>query len=196
MPKHFPKSRSEGLGNGSKFYYTGKSCKHSHYSLRYSSSTACLSCCKLQGERWYSENRDWVLGKRRENKKEIAEYMRDWRERRKEHRKKYTKIYRIENKEKINFLNRKRYSEKRNAVPRWADPEEIQYIYSLATEKGLVVDHIVPLNSPYVCGLHTGDNLRCISNKLNVHKGNRYWPDMPEEFVEVNGGQPTIESNA
>ena len=67
---------------------------------------------------------------------------------------------------------------KLQAVPAWADMEEIKYIYNLAKERGLEVDHIVPLRSKFVCGLHTPDNLRCIPKELNQMKSNRYWPDM------------------
>ncbi len=72
-----------------------------------------------------------------------------------------------------------REQKKRDAVPAWYDSDEVKYIYSLATERNLHVDHIVPLNHELVCGLHVQDNLRCIPAELNRHKGNRYWPDMP-----------------
>lgn len=41
------------------------------------------------------------------------------------------------------------------------------------------VDHIIPLQSRLVCGLHNEFNLRVITAKENNAKGNRYWPDMP-----------------
>ena len=41
------------------------------------------------------------------------------------------------------------------------------------------VDHIVPLQSPIVCGLHTIENLQVIPGALNLAKGNRMWPQMP-----------------
>lgn len=41
------------------------------------------------------------------------------------------------------------------------------------------VDHIVPINSHLVCGLHSEYNLAVIPKKENLSKGNRYWPDMP-----------------
>lgn len=77
----------------------------------------------------------------------------------------------------VNSYTAKRRASKKKATPLWADLKEIHYIYKLAKERGLVVDHIVPLTHHLVCGLHTPDNLRCISVELNSHKGNFYFPD-------------------
>jgi len=67
---------------------------------------------------------------------------------------------------------------KLNAVPAWYNKKEVKYIYKIARERNLEVDHIVPLNSKFVCGLHVQDNLRCIPRELNMKKSNRYWSDM------------------
>lgn len=80
----------------------------------------------------------------------------------------------------------KRYmTSKRGACPAWADQELIEEFYHLAQLRtkatGIVwhVDHIVPLQSPIVCGLHAETNLQVIPGVMNVGKGNRFWPDMP-----------------
>lgn len=55
-------------------------------------------------------------------------------------------------------------------------------VASLRTEATGVcweVDHIVPLQSPKVCGLHNGHNLAVITRLQNKAKGNRFWPNMP-----------------
>jgi hypothetical protein len=41
------------------------------------------------------------------------------------------------------------------------------------------VDHIVPLQSDIVCGLHNEFNLTVITKKANSEKRNYFWPDMP-----------------
>lgn len=41
------------------------------------------------------------------------------------------------------------------------------------------VDHIVPIKSPIVCGLHCEANLQILPEAENIRKGNRHWPDMP-----------------
>jgi 5-methylcytosine-specific restriction endonuclease McrA len=47
------------------------------------------------------------------------------------------------------------------------------------------VDHIVPLKSPLVCGLHVEHNLQVIPATQNRRKHNRVWPDMPAPAAEV-----------
>lgn len=89
----------------------------------------------------------------------------------------------------------KRYmARKRHAMPKWADDRRIQRFYDRCTERNRLqtsghswhVDHIVPLQSPFVCGLHTQDNLRVVTSRSNLSKGNRRWLDMwPQENLAV-----------
>lgn len=92
--------------------------------------------------------------------------------------KSYRKKHYDLNKHRVMARNAVRRANERNATPAWFNKEEVYYIYELAREKGLAVDHIVPLVSDYVCGLHVQDNLRCVPYSLNARKGNHYWPDM------------------
>lgn len=81
---------------------------------------------------------------------------------------------------------KKRHAIKLQAIPAWADFWFIDEAYDIAAVRSTVtgttweVDHIVPLISPLVCGLHVIDNLRVIPRRENRSKGNRHWPDMPD----------------
>lgn len=117
------------------------------------------------------------------NKARIIAVDSEWRSRNLESVREYNRKYDQRNPDKRRERLARRRARKAKATPAWIDHEEVKYIYSLATEKGLVVDHIVPLKSETVCGLHCAENLRCIPEQLNSHKGNRYWPDMPKDPV-------------
>ena len=71
-------------------------------------------------------------------------------------------------------------------MPSWANDFFISEIYDLAKRRTATtgyewqVDHIVPLHSSVVCGLHTEQNLQVIPATINSMKSNRRWPNMPE----------------
>lgn len=77
--------------------------------------------------------------------------------------------------------NRRRHASKINAIPAWADAQTIGLVYEKAVQFGMEVDHIVPLRSSLVCGLHVWENLQLLDRSINTAKGNRHWPDMPGE---------------
>jgi hypothetical protein len=79
----------------------------------------------------------------------------------------------------------RRNAYKRQAVPAWVDLEKVAEYYqtsdglSMLTGEWFQVDHVVPLKSPLVCGLHNEFNLQVLPSRVNAAKGNRVWPDMP-----------------
>jgi alpha-galactosidase/6-phospho-beta-glucosidase family protein len=119
---------------------------------------------------------------------------------RKEYNKNYNPQYYSENKENIRFKQKqyrsehisdnnarsaKRHASKLQATPFWSETKQNQAVYKeakrLELETGIKqhVDHIVPLISDLVCGLHVLANLRIIPASENCSKGNHHWPDMP-----------------
>ena len=95
------------------------------------------------------------------------------------------KRWRDANTDKCRAQNARYCASRINATPAWADTVLILAFYKQADAlnkqhgKGTHhVDHIVPLRSRWVCGLHTHHNLEVLSCADNCRKGNRKWPDM------------------
>lgn len=60
-----------------------------------------------------------------------------------------------------------------NALPAWADHDKIIKIYE-ECGYGYHVDHIIPLCSNLVCGLHVAENLQIIKGFDNLSKNNKF----------------------
>ena len=88
-------------------------------------------------------------------------------------------VYKSANRVLYTAIESKRRAAKQSAVPAWADLDAIKTVYMEANYRQMQVDHIVPLKSKLVCGLHVLENLQLLSMKDNAAKGNRHWPDMP-----------------
>lgn len=72
------------------------------------------------------------------------------------------------------------------AQPEWADTSAMNRIYEQSLKQGGHVDHIVPLCSPIVCGLHVEHNLQILPAGSNYSKSNHIWPDMPGEPMHLD----------
>lgn len=89
-----------------------------------------------------------------------------------------------ENRDRANAHRANYRAAKLKATPAWANDELIKEYYFAADFLGMVtgiwhhVDHIVPLQSDLVCGLHWEQNLQVLPASENLSKSNRYWPDM------------------
>lgn len=138
----------------------------------------CTKCGEDKPEEQYGRNGKYI---RKHCKTCEVERVTHWRKDNPNCRQGESKGYRERNRSKYNAMRARQRAEKRQAKPNWFDKEEVDYIYQLAKDKNLEVDHIVPLKHEMVCGLHVQDNLRCIPATLNRHKGNRYWSDMWED---------------
>lgn len=73
------------------------------------------------------------------------------------------------------------------ATPPWLAPDHIDemrevYLGAASSEH---VDHIVPLSSPVVCGLHVPWNLRRLDALQNLIKSNDMWPGHPCEHDDL-----------
>ena len=75
---------------------------------------------------------------------------------------------------KARAINAARRARKRMAMPSWVDRQALAAIYAEAAIHNLVVDHIIPLTHPLVCGLHVPWNLQLLTAGANYIKGNRW----------------------
>jgi len=191
-------SRDCAKEQNQRFYFTGVPCGHGHLSKRFTSSKGCVQCQRGIAKRNYEENKDEIRASiqkwKEENPEKLkatrqrnnrinsakkAEWERNFRENYPETVKAKRSKYKRENKNKINADGAKRRAQKLRATPRWANNDKILEFYTEAQNKSseyserYVVDHIIPLNSDIVCGLHCEDNLRVITAKENEEKNNK-----------------------
>lgn len=167
----------------------------------------CKGCTNAQAKHWYEANKERkaaaVAAWQEANRGAFELARAAWKKSNPEKLRGYTSEWQKANRPKINAYKRaqrhvnpasvvkyeiaRRAAEKRACV-RWANPFFIGEIYHLSKLRTkvvgvrFVVDHMVPLRHPLVCGLHVEHNLEVIENHLNEKKGNRWWPDMWEEI--------------
>lgn len=114
----------------------------------------------------------------------LRQRSRSWAEKNRDRSRSMKRAWKKSNPEWVSVSAAKRRAAQLNAIPKWADLEAIKRIYERARKLGMHVDHIVPLVSKYVCGLHVENNLQIISPAENYAKNNRHWPDMWESCAD------------
>lgn len=184
---NLPKTRAEAKATGAKHYFTGEACVRGHIAPR-KTKGSCLECvkedwvidnekrklrpkseaAKAAGQRYYEKNKELV--KARAAARPSYEKMRH----RNNHKVKNPEIYKA-----LTSVRKRRH---RDATPPWITAEQklaMRKLYLSAiqltkiTGEKYVVDHIVPLISDVVCGLHVPWNLRIITQAENLKKSNK-----------------------
>jgi hypothetical protein len=188
---NLPKTRAEAKAAGAKYYFTGEPCKHGHVAPR-KTKGACVECLKIEWGQsnttrveyfqqynkseevknrknaWYLQNREQVIQAAATRPAHVKkEYQAAWKER---------------NIVWVRADTKARRRKHRQATPPWITQKqksEIRQLYQMAitmsktTGEQYVVDHIIPLRSDYVCGLHVPWNLRVITQEENLKKSNK-----------------------
>ena len=188
---NLPKTRAEAKKIGSNYYFTGQPCKHGHIAPR-KTKGACVECLKVEWaqanitradyfaeynkseagidakQAYYRRNRDAVIARAQARPvEEKRAYRNTWKE---------------NNQEQVLADNKVRRRKHRQATPPWISRKQksdMRALYQAAiymtktTGEQYVVDHIVPLRSEVVCGLHVPWNLRVITREENLRKSNQ-----------------------
>jgi hypothetical protein len=188
---NLPKSRAEAKALGVKYYFTGDPCKHGHIAPRRVKG-CCTKCARLIDKRGQARRVEYF---RRYNQSEAAKAAkRRYYERNREaviaraaarpveEKRRNHKAWKERNLLWVRADTKSRRRKNRQASPPWLtrrQKSEMRELYKIAitmtktTGEQYVVDHIVPLRSEVVCGLHVPWNLRVITQEENLAKSNK-----------------------
>lgn len=149
---------------------------------------------RLRCAKWAANNRDKVRASIKAhylaNPEKYAAYRANWARANPEKMADHKKKWKLSNRPKVAADAMKRNAAKLRATPAWADSKAIEQYYIIAAfltaELGVPfeVDHIVPLRSKIVSGLHAHTNMSISLAAWNRSKSNRWWPDMPLPEIE------------
>jgi len=186
---NYPATRKEALALGMPHYYTGKPCKHGHIALRLVKGT-CVECRKMEWVESNERRKDYFktadavkAAKRRYYEKNREKVLARAKERPIEQQRAYKATYKENNPDLYRVLVNVRRRRFRQATPKWVTVEErrkIRALYAQAQEMSKTlgvpyeVDHIIPLISTEVCGLHVLTNLQILPKEENLKKSNKH----------------------
>jgi hypothetical protein len=187
-----PKTRGEAKAVGAKYYFTGEPCSHGHIAPR-KTKGACIECLKIEWKDGIEKRTEYFRQYNR--REEVKESKHDWYEQNRTKvieaartrplsvKREYQKAWKERNVVWVRADTKARRRKHRQATPPWLSRKqklEIRQLYQVAitlsrtTGERYVVDHIVPLRSAVVCGLHVPWNLRVITHEENLLKSNKH----------------------
>jgi hypothetical protein len=195
----YPKTRAEAKATGTKYYFTGEPCKYGHVALR-KTKGACVECLKVEWTQAAEKRADYFA--QYNKKEEVKERKHEWYQSNKTQvieaaktrplhvKREYQKNWKERNIVWVRADTKARRRKHRQATPPWLTRQqksEIRQVYQIAitmtktTGEQYVVDHIVPLRSEEVCGLHVPWNLRVITQVENLEKSNKILDTFPKQ---------------
>lgn len=162
-------SREEAKSLGMKRFFTGKPCSEGHICERNVAGGYCMDCNKKAVSTW----------RKKTGYKTDPEYAKRWRSENKDR----LPVYETRrNKGKLSANRIKKRAAMRNAVPKWLSDQDLELINKIymhardctvSTGERYEVDHIVPIISDKVCGLHVPWNLQVLPMDMNRSKRNK-----------------------
>ncbi|MEF3068065.1 hypothetical protein [Pandoraea apista] len=172
----------------------------------------CKACRSAYHKQWYQKNRDRHLAQGKQNRIRNIEkrksYERLWYEQNRERALSVGRAYRAANQEIVREKDRARYSRdpekylaysrkreaaQRRRMPKWYgefDQFVFEEAHDLCKRRQAVtsiewhVDHMFPLRSTRVSGLHVGLNAQVIPAAINLSKGNKMLYTSPGEWAK------------
>lgn len=185
-----PKTRKEAQETGATHYFTGAPCKHGHVAPR-KTKGACVECLKIEWQKSaetraeyfkaYNQSEAGLTAKQEYYKRNRDAVIARAQARPAEEKRAYRKAWKEHNEMQVLADNKVRRRKHRQATPPWLTKKQktqIRQLYQIAitmtqtTGERYVVDHIYPLRSDTVCGLHVPWNLRVITQAENLQKSN------------------------
>lgn len=173
----------------SEFYLRSESakprsvCKVCHHGLTSKYYRANSSKIYELNKEWAKNNRTKVQAKSKrhydKNKENILAKNREWHKNNRDKVNVRHSLFWKSNPGLLTMTNRRRKLAVKSATPSWANKKKMLDVYREAKAQGKHVDHIVPITSHLVCGLHNEFNLQLLTQSENSSKKNRIWPDMP-----------------
>lgn len=146
---------------------------------------ACIECRKKMGEEYFS--REYVKEKRRHDQIEwrlknplvARDSYKRWYSKNRIKAMELHRLWATRNPTRGQINSKKRMEAIKRATPSWFEKNKVAGKYKTAKRLSELtgiphsVDHIIPLRSPIVCGLHCNDNLRVITLEDNMRKLNK-----------------------
>jgi len=187
---NLPKTRKEAQETGAAYYFTGEPCKHGHVAPR-KTKGSCVECLKIEWQKSavtraeyfkaYNQSEAGLTAKQEYYKRNRDAVIARAQARPVEEKRAYRKVWKENNALQILADTKVRRRKHRQATPPWLTKKQktqIRHMYQIAitmtrtTGEQYVVDHIYPLRSDEVCGLHVPWNLRVITQTENLQKSN------------------------
>ena len=138
----------------------------------------CGACQKLKKDEWRSNNKEHHNAKCREwaltNPEKRAKSVKKWNSSNKTRIFIIQSAWRKKNKLKVNLCTATRRKRIKQATPLWTDKTILRDFYLEANYFNMEMDHIIPLKSDMVCGLHVPNNIQLLTKAENSSKGNSF----------------------